>query len=67
MPPLIAPVGRSRADARLREQVQQVAPHEAPVLIVGEPGTGREAFARYVHSLSPRAHGPFVMPSRPAR
>jgi two-component system, NtrC family, nitrogen regulation response regulator NtrX len=59
-PPLIAPVGKSRAMHALREQVQQVAPHETPVLIVGEPGTGREAFARYMHSLSPRASGPFV-------
>jgi len=44
----------------LREQVQQVAGHDAPVLLVGEPGTGREAFARYMHSLGPRAAGPFV-------
>ena len=44
----------------LRDQVKQVAPHEAPVLIVGEPGTGREAFARYIHSLGSRASGPFV-------
>src|SRR5687768_15709618 len=60
VPPLIAPVGKSRAMAALREQVQQVAPHETPVLIVGEPGSGREAFARYIHSLSPRAAAPFV-------
>ena len=60
VPPLIAPVGKSRAMHALREQVQQVAPHETPVLIVGEPGTGREAFARYIHSLSPRAASPFV-------
>jgi two-component system, NtrC family, nitrogen regulation response regulator NtrX len=59
-PPLMAPVGKSRAMHALREQVQQVAPHETPVLIVGEPGTGREAFARYIHSLSPRSAGPFV-------
>src|SRR3954466_3247933 len=59
-PTLIAPVGKSRAMHALREQVQQVAPHETPVLVVGEPGTGREAFARYLHSLSPRAAGPFV-------
>ncbi len=59
-PTLIAPVGKSRAMHALREQVQQVAPHETPVLIIGESGTGREAFARYIHSISPRASGPFV-------
>src|SRR5690606_17113309 len=30
------------------------------VLLVGEPGTGREAFARYLHEQSPRANEPFV-------
>jgi two-component system nitrogen regulation response regulator NtrX len=60
IPPLVAPVGRSRLMQRLREQVQQVAAHDAPVLLVGEPGTGREAFARYMHSLGPRSAGPFV-------
>ena len=60
VPPLIAPVGRSRFMRELREQVKQLAPHEAPVLIAGEAGTGREAFARYIHSLGPRAGGPFV-------
>ena len=59
-PPLIAPVGRSRLMRELREQVKQLAPHEAPVLVLGEPGTGREAFARYIHSLSPRATEAFV-------
>src|SRR5499426_1476390 len=53
VPPLIAPVGRSRVMQALREQVQQVAPHDTPLLIVGEPGSGREAFARYIHSISP--------------
>src|SRR5512140_331546 len=60
VPPLLAPVGRSRLMRDLREQVKQLAPHEAPVLIVGESGTGREAFARYIHTLSARASGPFV-------
>lgn len=60
VPPLIAPVGKSRAMHASREQAQQIAPHETPVLIVGEPGSGREAFARYIHSLSPRSAGPFV-------
>ena len=60
VPPLIAPVGRSRLMRDLREQVKQLAPHEASVLIVGESGTGREAFARYIHTLGSRAAGPFV-------
>jgi two-component system nitrogen regulation response regulator NtrX len=60
VPPLLAPVGRSKLMRDLRDQVRHVAPHEAPVLILGEPGTGREAFARYIHSLSPRSSGPFV-------
>jgi DNA-binding NtrC family response regulator len=60
IPPLVAPVGRSRLMQRLREQVQQVAAHDAAVLLVGEAGTGREAFARYMHSLGPRSAGPFV-------
>jgi DNA-binding NtrC family response regulator len=60
IPPLVAPVGKSRLMQRLREQVQQVAAHDAAVLFVGEAGTGREAFARYMHSLGPRAGGPFV-------
>jgi two-component system nitrogen regulation response regulator NtrX len=60
IPTLIAPVGKSRLMHTLREQVQQVAPHDTPVLIVGEPGTGREAFARYIHSISARSAGPFV-------
>ncbi|MDH4259795.1 MAG: sigma-54 dependent transcriptional regulator, partial [Gammaproteobacteria bacterium] len=60
IPPLVAPVGKSRLMHKLREQVQQVAAHDAPVLLVGESGTGREAFARYLHSLSPRSAGPFI-------
>jgi DNA-binding NtrC family response regulator len=60
IPPLVAPVGKSKLMQRLREQVQQVAGHDAPVLLVGEIGTGREAFARYMHSLGPRSSGPFV-------
>jgi len=59
-PPLLAPVGRSRVMQQLRDQVQQVAVHRVPVLLVGEAGTGREAFARYLHAQSPRAAEPFV-------
>lgn len=60
LPPMLEPVGRSRAIRELREQVKRVAQYETPVLIVGEPGTGREAFARYLHFLSARSEQPFV-------
>jgi len=61
VPPLLAPVGKSRLMQGLREQVQQVAGRDASVLLLGEAGTGREAFARYLHSLSARAERPFVV------
>ena len=40
--------------------VRQAAPTEATVLIQGPSGTGKELVAHAIHSLSPRAHGPFV-------
>lgn len=60
LPSLLAPVGRSKMMQSLRERVQQYAQHDAPVLITGEPGSGRSAFARYLHALSKRADGPLV-------
>jgi len=60
MPANMVSVGRSRVMQSLREQAERVAAHATPVLITGEPGSGREAFAEYVHSLGPRAEGPFV-------
>jgi len=44
----------------LREKVQQYAKHASPVLLSGEPGTGRGAFARYIHGMSSRADAPLV-------
>ncbi|MEI8296545.1 MAG: sigma-54 dependent transcriptional regulator [Pseudomonadota bacterium] len=61
VPPLVAPVGKSRLMQQLREQIQQIASRDTSVLLVGETGTGREAFARYLHSLGPSADRPFVV------
>lgn len=60
LPSLLAPVGRSKAMQSLREKVQQFARHDASVLLSGEPGAGRSAFARYLHALSSRADQPLV-------
>jgi len=58
--PLVEPLGKSAAMQQLREQIQRVAQHDAWVLISGEPGTGKELCARYLHSCSPRRDGPFI-------
>ncbi|WP_437587496.1 sigma 54-interacting transcriptional regulator [Sorangium sp. So ce1000] len=59
-------VGASERWARAMEQLRRLAAHErAPLLITGEPGTGKELCARFLHAASsnaesPRAGGPFV-------
>jgi sigma-54-specific transcriptional regulator len=40
--------------------IEKTAPSEANILVIGETGTGKELVARYVHSLSNRAKGPFL-------
>ncbi len=60
VPPLITPLGKSKLMQELRAELQQIAANSSPVLLVGESGSGREAFARYLHEQSPRAGKPFV-------
>ena len=54
------PAGRGPTMERLREQAKRVAPHDTPVLITGESGSGKEVLARYLHAQSGRQSGPFV-------
>lgn len=58
--PSWVPVGKSPRIMALRSQAEEIAPHSAPVIIVGESGTGREVIARYIHSASARQQNPFV-------
>lgn len=58
LPSLLAPVGRSVVMQDLRQRVQRYARHDGSVLLSGEAGTGRGAFARYMHALSRRADEP---------
>jgi DNA-binding NtrC family response regulator len=52
--------GPSLAWQKLKTQIAQVAPSNAPVLIQGETGSGKEIAARLLHDLSRRASGPFL-------
>lgn len=45
---------------RITPVLRQVAAADAPVLILGETGVGKEVLARYLHAHSPRAGRPFL-------
>ncbi len=53
-------MGTSPAISRIKETIERVAPSEARVLITGEPGTGKELVAKWIHHLSPRKECPIV-------
>ncbi len=42
------------------EIVQRVAPTDAPVLLIGESGVGKETLAKALHAHSPRREKPFM-------
>lgn len=52
-------IGRSPAFLAMVELTRRVAKSRLPVVFVGETGTGKELFARYLHEVSRRA-GEFV-------
>lgn len=53
-------IGESKALNDVLRTVERVAPSDAPVLILGENGTGKELIARAIHSNSRRARQPFL-------
>ena len=58
--PVPGVIGSSTVMRTIADRVRQLANHQAPVLVTGETGTGKEIFARAIHALSDRRNQPFV-------
>ncbi len=54
-------IGRNNEMMNLLSTVERIAPTDAPVLILGENGTGKEMIANAIHVNSRRRDKPFVM------
>lgn len=55
-----APIFQSPTSKAVVRTVEKVAPSDAPVLIAGESGVGKEIIADLIHALSPRSKGPLI-------
>lgn len=53
-------MGQSRLMQALRRDLIKIGAADAPALITGETGTGKELVARTIHQLSPRHVQPFI-------
>jgi two-component system response regulator AtoC len=52
--------GQTEGMRGLWQIAEKVASASVPILIVGEKGTGKEVFARFIHSCSPGSSAPFL-------
>jgi len=64
-PPAVV-VGKSAAMAQLRADIARAAAHDAPVLVVGEIGSGRNLVAQILHAQSARRTAPLITVNVPA-
>jgi DNA-binding NtrC family response regulator len=56
----LQPVYKNVKMRDLFDMVEQIAPSDANVLIVGESGVGKEIFANRIHEMSNRCNGPLI-------
>lgn len=52
--------GKTKTMRNIHKMIQQVADTDAPVLLDGESGVGKNVYARHIHSQSSRSNGPLV-------
>lgn len=57
---LFEPVGDSAYMQSIKAQARRLAEPDGWVLISGEPGVGKQTFARFIHGLGHRRHQPFI-------
>ncbi|TKD17352.1 sigma-54-dependent Fis family transcriptional regulator [Rhodobacter capsulatus] len=53
-------IGNSAAFRRLKDQLDKVTKSNGRVMLTGDPGSGKESAARYIHQHSTRAAAAFV-------
>ena len=53
-------IGESPAIAKVKEDIEKVAPTDARVLVIGPNGSGKELVARWIHQKSHRATSPII-------
>lgn len=58
--PVARPLGENLRFKAMLGQLEKAASSDAPVLLLGETGTGKEVMARHLHRSGPRSKGPFV-------
>src|SRR4030095_15382977 len=54
-------LGTSAPMHELFDRVERIAPTSAPVLLIGERGSGKTAAARTVHDMSRRRRAPYLV------
>lgn len=60
LPPDEILFGRSASMVPIRKRLEKISNTDVPVLFFGDPGTGKELLARWVHRRSPYSRGQFI-------
>jgi len=58
--PLDKMAGKSKAIQQCKKMIAKLSRSQAPVLVSGDSGSGKELAAKLIHELGPRADGPFI-------